>query len=153
NSTGVKLSSLRNNGKYFPSPAFPTHSPPQPAYPTGHRTIGGASPTVLKVHFDGSAPIVNPLVPSANGSMVMPYNDSASGLMTANGELHKLAHNISLGHGILPGIHWRSDTDYSLILGEAVALKFLQDQAWTYDENIDITLTKLDGTPTTISNH
>jgi hypothetical protein len=66
------------------------------------------------------------------------FNGADAGHMTVNGELHKLAHNISFGHGIHPGIHWRSDTDYSIILGEAVALKFLQDQAFTYDENIDI---------------
>ena len=42
--------------------------------------------------------------------------------MTVNGELHKLAHNISFGHGIHEGINWRSDTDYSMLLGEEVAL-------------------------------
>jgi hypothetical protein len=153
NSFAVQLSSLRNNGSYLLSQAFPEGSPAHPAYPTGHGTVGGACITVLKFFFDGDAAIVNPLVPSADGLMLEPYNGSDAGQMTVNGELHKLAHNISFGHGIHPGIHWRSDTDYSLILGEAVALKFLQDQAFTYDENIDITLTKLDGAPTTISNH
>jgi hypothetical protein len=66
--------------------------------------------------------------------------------------LHKLAHNISFGHGIHGGIHWRSDTDASIQLGEAVALSFLQDLACTYAEKFSITLTKLDGTTATISN-
>ena len=50
------------------------------------------------------------------------YTQADGGVMTVNGELHKLAHNISFGHGIHEGIHWRSDTDYSMLLGEEVAL-------------------------------
>jgi hypothetical protein len=73
-------------------------------------------------------------------------------MMTLNGELHKLAHNISFGHGIHAGIHWRSDTDYSMLLGEAVALRFLQDQAYTYEEKVNVTLTKMDGTAHQIKN-
>ena len=64
------------------------------------------------------------MVPSVDGLSLEPYNGADSGQMTVNGELHKLAHNISFGHGIHAGIHWRSDTDYSILLGEAVALSF-----------------------------
>lgn len=49
-----------------------------------------------------------------------------------------------------PGVDY---TDYSILLGEAVALKFLRDQAWTYAETFDVTITKIDGTKYTISNH
>lgn len=72
--------------------------------------------------------------------------------LTVNGELHKLAHNISFGHGIHAGIHWRSDTDTSIQLGEAVALSYLWERAHTYNEHFNIALTKLDGTRVTISN-
>ena len=65
--------------------------------------------------------------------------------MTVNGELHKLAHNISFGHGIHAGIHWRSDTDYSMLLGEEVALSFLKDKVQTYSEEVSITITKMNG--------
>lgn len=153
NSVAVQLSNLRY-GSYLLSQAFPEGSPAHPAYPTGHGAVGGACITVLKYFFDGNASMPSPpLVPSADGLALEPYNGADAGKMTVNGELHKLAHNISFGHGIHAGIHWRSDTDYSLLLGEAVALSFLQDQAYTYRENIDIELTKLDGTLTTISNH
>ena len=70
-----------------------------------------------------------------------------------NGELHKLAHNIAFGHGIHAGIHWRGDTDYSLLLGENVAISFLEDQMWTYRENFDIRITKMDGTTHHFKNH
>jgi hypothetical protein len=79
-----------------------------------------------------------------------PYNGSGS--LTVNGELHKLAHNISFGHGIHAGIHWRSDTDYSILLGEAVAINFLLDQMYSYQENFDITIRKIDGTPQQFKN-
>jgi hypothetical protein len=74
-------------------------------------------------------------------------------MLTVNGELHKLASNISFGHGIHAGIHWRSDTLTSIQFGEAVALSYLRDHAHTYNERFSITLTKLDGSKTTISNH
>ena len=74
-------------------------------------------------------------------------------MLTVNGELHKLAHNISFGHGIHAGIHWRSDTDYSILLGEAVAIAWLEDQMFSYQENIDVTITKIDGTIHHFKNH
>lgn len=72
--------------------------------------------------------------------------------MRVNGELHKLAHNISFGHGIHAGIHWRSDTDFSILLGEEVAISFLKDQVKTYSEKVNITITRMDGTPETFKN-
>jgi len=151
NSSALNLSRIRN-GSFLLSQAFPEGSPAHPAYPTGHGTVAGACITVLKFFFDGGAGIPHPLVPSCDGLALEPYNGADAGLMTVNGELHKLAHNISFGHGIHAGIHWRSDTDASLLLGEAVALAFLQDQAWAYKENIAVTLTKMDGTTATIKN-
>jgi hypothetical protein len=151
NSVAVQLSYLRN-GSYLLPQAFPEGSPAHPAYPTGHGTVGGACITLLKFFFDGTAAIVNPIVPSADGRTLEPYSGTDAGQMTVNGELHKLAHNISFGHGIHAGIHWRSDTDYSLLLGEAVALRFLQDQAYTYEEEVNVAFSKMDGTSITIKN-
>jgi hypothetical protein len=148
NSEAVEQSQQKY-GTYLLSQAFPEGSPTHPAYPTGHGAVGGACITVLKFFFDGNATLPNPKVPSADGLSLLPH---VGPKLTVNGELHKLAHNISFGHGIHAGIHWRSDTDFSLLLGEAVALSFLQDQAYTYNENFSITLTKMDGTPVTISN-
>ena len=152
NSAAVQLSYVRNSS-YLLSQAFPEGSPAHPAYPTGHGTIAGACITVLKFFFDGDSVIPNPMVSSGDGLSLEPYNGTDSAQMTVNGELHKLAHNASFGHGIHAGIHWRSDTDYSMLLGEAVALTFLQDQAFTYREDFGVTLTKLDGTPVTIKNY
>ncbi|MDQ2712289.1 MAG: vanadium-dependent haloperoxidase [Acidobacteriota bacterium] len=140
------------NGSYFLSQAFPEGSPTHPAYPTGHGTVAGACITVLKFFFNGGFVIPKPVVPLDDGSSTKPYTGGDAGMMTVNSELNKLAHNISFGHGIHAGIHWRSDTDTSIQLGEAVALSTLQDRADTYNEKFTVQLQKVDGSTAAISN-
>ena len=72
--------------------------------------------------------------------------------MTINGELSKLAFNVSFGHGVHACIHFRSSTYWSILLGEQVALSVLRDRAKSYNEPFSITLTKFDGTTVTITN-
>ena len=145
NSQALQTSFARH-GSYLLSQAFPEGSPTHPAYPTGHGTVAGACITVLKFFLDGTAPFTNAVVPASDGLSLEPYN--GPGPLTVNGELHKLAHNISFGHGIHAGIHWRSDTDYSILLGEQVAINFLLDQMYSYEENFDIAITLMDGVTT-----
>jgi len=142
--------SQKKYGSYFLSQAFPEGSPAHPAYPTGHGTVAGACITILKFFFDGSFVFPSPQVPIANGTALQPW--TGSGPLTVNGELHKLAHNISFGHGIHAGIHWRSDSDVSILFGEAVALSVLRDMACTYAEPFTVSITKLDGHTATITN-
>jgi hypothetical protein len=144
--------SLGKYGSYLLSQAFPEGSPTHPAYPTGHGTVGGACITLLKFFFDGSHVIRNPLAPTSDGISLVPYTGGDAGQITVNGELNKLAHNVTFGHGIHAGIHWRSDSDQSIILGEALAISVLQDKAQCYNEKFTISLTKLDGSTATISN-
>jgi hypothetical protein len=148
NSQGLQQS-FDKNGSYLLSQAFPEGSPTHPSYPTGHGVVAGACITVLKFFFDGTFVIPNPMVPSPDGKRLVPFSGPA---LTVNGELNKLGHNISFGHGIHAGIHYRSDTDSSMILGEATALSILQDQARTFNEKFTVSLTKVDGTTATISN-
>jgi hypothetical protein len=113
--------------------------------------VGGACITVLKFFFDGSYVIPNPQVPSSDGLSLEPYTGSDAGEITVNGELNKLARNISFGHGVGAGIHWRTDSDTSMLLGEAMALSFLQDKAQTYNEKFTVNITRLDGSIATVS--
>lgn len=142
-SAALNLSRLRY-GSSLLSQAFPEGSPTHPAYPTGHGTVAGACITVLKFFMDGAATFPHVVQPSPDGLTLDAYPGSTP--LTVNGELHKLAHNISFGHGIHAGIHWRSDTDYSILLGEAVAIAWLKDQMFSYQENFDVSITKIDGT-------
>jgi hypothetical protein len=146
-------SSFTANNSYFLSQAFPEGSPTHPSYPTGHGAVAGACITVLKFFFDGTFQFKNPLIPANDGTTTSAYvAPSGEPPLTVNGELHKLAHNISFGHGTHAGIHWRSDTDTSIQLGEAVALSYLRDRARTYNERFSISLTKVDGSTATITN-
>jgi hypothetical protein len=151
NSVGLQQS-FNKYGTWLLSQAYPEGSPMHPAYPTGHGVVGGACITVLKFFFDGTFVIPNPQVPSDDGLSLLSYTGSDAGQLTVNGELNKIGHNVSFGHGTHAGIHWRSDTDTSLLLGEAVALSCLKDRARTYNEPFTIHITKFDGTTATISN-
>ena len=145
--------SFNKYGTWLLSQAYPEGSPTHPSYPTGHGVVGGACITVLKFFFDGDFVLPTPMTPRSDGLRLVTYTGSDAGQLMVNGELNKLGHNVSFGHGIHAGIHWRSDTDTSLWLGEAVALSFLRDRAKTYNEPFTVELTKLDGTTATISNH
>ncbi|HEY1584006.1 MAG TPA: hypothetical protein VGF73_13000, partial [Chthoniobacterales bacterium] len=151
NSQAVQTS-FNKYGDYFLSQAFPEGSPAHPSYPTGHGAVAGACVTVLKFFFDGSYVIPNPLVPTNDGQSLVPYTGGDAGQITVNGELNKLMNNISFGHGLHAGIHWRSDTTSSIQLGEAVAISMLQDRALTYAEPFTVSFEKIDGSTATISN-
>ena len=147
-------------GSYLLPQAFPEGAPTHPCYPTGHGTVGGACITALKFFFDGSQKI-RPLlqaagsdvvVPSEDGLSLVPYTGSDRDTLTINGELAKLGFNISTGHGIHAGIHFRSSTLQSLLLGEQVALSVLRDRARSYNEPFTIYITQFDGTQAKISN-
>jgi hypothetical protein len=147
-------------GSYLLPQAFPEGSPTHPCYPTGHGTVGGACCTLLKFFFDGSQRI-RPLltgagrdvfVPSADGLSLNAYTGTDRNDLDINGELNKLAYNVSFGHGIHAGIHFRSSTYWSILLGEQVALSILQDRAGSYNEPFTINITKFDGTTVAVTN-
>jgi hypothetical protein len=144
--------SFATNQSYFLSQAFPEGSPAHPSYPTGHGTVGGACITMLKFFFDETWVFPDPLVPSSDGTQLNQYTGGDAGQITVGSELNKLARNVTFGHGIHAGIHWRQDSDQSMLLGEAMAISYLQDRAQEYNEKFSITFTKLDGTKVTISN-
>ena len=147
-------------GSYLLPQAFPEGSPTHPCYPTGHGTVGGACITVLKFFFNGAQKL-RPLLegagrevsePSTDGLSLNSYSGADAGSLDINGELNKLCWNISTGHGIHAGIHFRSSTYWSILLGEQVALGILQDRARSYNEPFTISIKKFDGTTATISN-
>jgi hypothetical protein len=147
-------------GSYLLPQAFPEGSPTHPCYPTGHGTVGGACITVLKFFFNGSQNMRSLLLganrdiyqPSTDGLSLNTYTGPDANTMDINGELNKLAYNVSFGHGIHAGIHFRSSTYWSILLGEQVALGILQDRAKSYNEPFSINITKFDGTTATITN-
>ena len=74
-----------------------------------------------------------PVQSSADGRTLEVYTGSDAGQMTIATELNKMSSNESLFRN-LAGVHWRSDHTYSQLLGQAVAIYYLQDIVNTYSE-------------------
>ncbi len=122
--------------------------------------MAGACIAAIKFFFDCSQPIrplllaagSDVMVPSSDGLSLVPYTGADRDSLTINGELSKLAWNVTTGHGIHAGIHFRSSSYYSILLGEQVGISVLNDRAGSYAEPFTINITKFDGTTATISN-
>ena len=143
-------------GTYFLPQAFPEGSPQHPSYAQGHAAMAGACATILKAAFDGSTRFNtleegNIVTASEDGTALVPYTGSDASQVTVNGEINKLASNIGLARDFA-GIHWRSDYEWGLKLGEAAAISLLRDQSNNYaGEDFDgFTITKFDGTTVTV---
>lgn len=138
------------NGTWLLPQAFPEGCPLHPAYGSGHATVAGATITILKAWFDGNYILPAGILkqPSADGTTLEPY--LGGDVLTVEGELNKIASNIAQGRCIA-GVHWRSDSDASLKLGEEVAIKLLEDQKPLFNENFaGFTFYKFDGTRVTV---
>lgn len=64
--------------------------------------------------------------------------------MTVEGELNKLASNISIGRN-WAGVHYFSDYYESILMGEQVALGILEEQKLTYNEQFSMTVPLFNG--------
>ena len=118
--------------------AFPEGSPMHPSYGAGHATVAGACVTNLKA---------NPFTyyeASADGSSLQPVPINGNRALTVEGELNKLASNISIGRN-WAGVHYFTDYIESIRLGEQIALGILEEQKLTYGENFSMTVPLFDG--------
>jgi hypothetical protein len=88
---------------------------------------------------------------SADGLSLVYYTGSDASQITVNGEIEKLASNIGQARDFA-GIHWRSDYEWGLRLGEAAALSLLRDQSNIYaGENFEgFQITTFDGDRITV---
>jgi len=65
--------------------------------------------------------------------------------MTVGTELNKLGANIAIGRN-WAGVHYRSDGDKGMELGEKIAIQYLKDVKASYNESFaGFNLTKFDG--------
>jgi membrane-associated phospholipid phosphatase len=134
-------------GSYLLPMAYPEGAPTHPAYPSGHAAVAGACTTVLKAFFDESFVLPNPVEATPDGLLLIPY---AGPELTVGGELNKLAANIAIGRNTA-GVHWRSDANEGLKLGEAVAISILTDMKACFNEQFPgFSLTRFDGTTVTV---
>lgn len=134
-------------GTYLLPTAVPAGSPLHPSYPAGHSTMAGAAVTMLKAFYKGDHLIPAPKQPSADGLSLVDYSGPA---LTVEGELNKLASNIALGRDTA-GVHYRSDSDLGIVLGEELAISVLQELVNGYNEDVSFSFNRFDGAPVTIS--
>ena len=127
--------------------AFQEGSPMHPSYGAGHATVAGACVTILKAYFDTGAVLSQRAgEPEAfrryqSGDTAVHYITNATGsaltsvvggeFLTLEGELNKLAANISIGRN-MAGVHYFSDYYDSLRMGEEIAIGILEEQALCY---------------------
>jgi hypothetical protein len=138
-----QVNAARGGDTYLLSQMFPEASPAHPAWTSGHATVAGACVTVIKAIFDDIKPLLqqvdcnpSPVCPNANNDPPVPpppFTDEDGQPLTVGGELDKLASNVALGRNF-GGVHFRSDGEHGILLGEEVAIRFLQDHLRTYRE-------------------
>lgn len=130
NSQGV-ANCFARNGTYLLPHAFPEGCPQHPSYVQGHGTVAGACTAVLKAFFDETWEVPNPCIPNEDGEALVAYNGPDA--LYLGDELNKLAANIAVGRNHA-AVHWRSDYNQSLLLGEQVAIGVMRDQVATFNE-------------------
>ncbi|WP_216825879.1 vanadium-dependent haloperoxidase [Sulfitobacter sp. SK012] len=140
--------------------AFAEGSPMHPSYAAGHATVAGACITVLKAFFDTGAVLIKDedravFRHAQAGDVGVAYESRVNGTelvdvepewpLTLEGELNKLAANISIGRN-MAGVHYFSDYYDSLRMGEEIAIGILQEQALCYSTDpFVMSLTTFDG--------
>jgi len=153
----AEIKSVNNNESLHMPLVYPEGCPLHPSYPAGHAVIASACISYLKAMYDGDALFSSILPPVEVQAQIGDKIDFANletklvnlpkevaNKMTIGGELDKLASNISFGRNIA-GIHYRSDAEYSFMLGELVAANFIQCKINDYGKSIP------NGTPIIIS--
>lgn len=136
------------NGNYLLPQSYPEGCPLHPSYPSGHATVSGACSVMLKAFFDETQILTDCVVASADGTSLAPFYDVA---LTVGGEIDKLAFNVAMGRDFA-GIHYRSDAEAGIRLGEDVAIAMLQDLVNTFAEDFTgFKFTRVDGTPVEIA--
>ena len=121
--------------------AYPEGCPTHPAFPGGHSTFSAAGCTMLKAFFNENFVIPDPVVPNADGTALVPWEGEP---LTVGDELDKLTSNIAHGRDGA-GVHWRSDCEQGMRLGEKVAIQILKDLMHCYAEPVRYTLRTFDG--------
>jgi hypothetical protein len=128
-----------------------------PSYGAGHATVAGGCVTMLKAFFEmfedcdsfnerelcDSKGAAICYVPNSGGSRLI-KDPKFKGKLTIQGELDKLAANISIGRN-MAGVHYYSDYYDSLRMGERVAVSILMEQAPSYGDAMQCTFKSFDG--------
>jgi len=129
--------------KYLPM-IYAEGSPMHPSYPAGHAVIAGACTTLLKL-FYAEAAWSQSVIHSTDGTSTTAYTGAGANSLTIHGELNKIAANIARGRDFA-GVHYRTDSDLGMLLGEKVAVAWFKDNIARQVESVGtITVVGFDG--------
>jgi membrane-associated phospholipid phosphatase len=169
------LQSIYNKyGNYLMPLSYSAGSPCHPSYPAGHATIAGAMSTILKAWFNCDC-MMTAVFPDVSGQKLFihkekyyidgnndstyttahrPYADVLLDKMYLNigHELDKMASNCSYSR-CMAGIHYRSDSESGILLGEQIAIELLKDEVNKYNDKIAFQFRKRNGEVIKIANH
>ena len=139
-------------GYYTLPQTFREGSPPHPSYPAGHGVIAGACVTAIKMFFNdqqlwlsapgvtsgvltpAGSPLSTMLEATSAGTTLGAYSGVDAAVITVGDELNKLASNVATGRN-WAGIHYRSDGDAGMLLGEQIAIAYMRERLSTQAEN------------------
>ena len=144
-----RLGRPSKEGTYLLPMVYAEGSPLHPSYGSGHSTVAGCLATLLKAFFHNDWVFPSPVEANEDGTALRPAIDPAIGLpyrLTVAGELDKLASNIGLGR-VWAGVHWRSDHEESMLLGEQMAISILCNQRHTFNERFEFRFRSFDFGP------
>lgn len=145
--TVTAISTANSGTKYLPM-IYAEGSPMHPSYPAGHAVIAGACATLLKLFYADAnwTTLDSNIYHSINGTDRVDGSSVGSGTLTIHGELNKIAANIARGRDFA-GVHYRTDSDLGMLLGEKVAVAWFKDNIARQVETVGtITVVGFDGT-------
>jgi membrane-associated phospholipid phosphatase len=143
-----------NNGKYLMPLGYSQGSPFHPSYPGGHATIAGAMVTIMKAWFNCDC-LIPAVVPDLTGDNLVMYklkNNNQTQYLRIEDELEKIVTNCSHSRN-MAGIHYQSDSEVGILIGEQAAISVLQDEVNKYSDDIAFRFRKRSGEVVTITNH
>jgi membrane-associated phospholipid phosphatase len=143
-----------NNGKYLMPLGYSQGSPFHPSYPGGHATIAAAMVTIMKAWFNCDC-LIPAVVPDMTGDNLVMYklkNNDDIQYLRIEDELEKIVTNCSHSRN-MAGIHYRSDTEVGISIGEQAAISVLEDEVNKYSDEIAFRFRKRSGEVVTIANH
>lgn len=139
--------------------AYSEGSPMHPSYGAGHGAVAGACATVLKALFDHTAAFTaagdssRAFIANTDGSaldtVAVTTGTGVAATLTVEGEINKLASNISIGRD-WAGVHYFSDCWESLLFGQTIALQILEEQKLTIPDSYELTVPLFEGGVVTV---
>lgn len=128
---------IATNGNALLWQCFPEGCPAHPSWPAAHATVAACCSTILKAYTNPTVRMPKMVVAHESGQFLVPinvadYGEAQNPLVID--EIDKLASNITFARNSA-GVHFRSDCEFGLYLGERLAVEYLKDKVQSYKQD------------------